>query len=274
MKDQTCKNCAFSFSGNYCPNCGEKVYTEKDRSVRILLKETVLLLTQFEGTFFSTVKAIFLNPGKLSSDYCLGIRKRYFKPISFYLLVVVIYLLFPLFQGLNMQMNTYKYHAIIGSYASQQIENKAKEYSISESTLAERYAAKSETSSKLLLLLLIPFSALVVALLYLKRKSKWFDLLILATEMNIFYLLVIFLLLPLLYVYLLQNTGILRLSEDALGLSFTLLFGIYAAIVFRNIFKSTWMVSILKGFTFGLLHTLIVLMIYKPLVFVFTILLL
>src|SRR4051812_13168732 len=79
----TCKNCSNQFTGNYCNNCGEKVYTAHDKSILHFLEEGMHFITHFDGSFFSTLKAIFTTPGKLSTDYTNGIRKRYFKPLSF-----------------------------------------------------------------------------------------------------------------------------------------------------------------------------------------------
>lgn len=269
-KPISCLNCLQSFEGKYCPNCGEKVYSEKDRSVGFLIKETLLQLTNFEGTFFNTVKAIFLNPGKLSTDYVKGIRKPYFKPISFYLLVIVLYLLFPVFKGLNMDMFTYRTHAVIGHYAKEQIASKCETQNIPPETLQTRFNSKSESASKLLLLLFIPLSSFMIALLYWRKKSTWFYRLVMGTEINIFYMLVIFLILPIIYIHLFQNTGILSLSEDALGMSMTLIFSLYVSVVFRNSYSSGWMESLLKGLGFSLLHTLMILFLYKPLVFICT----
>src|SRR4029078_451394 len=100
----TCKNCGNHFNGNYCNNCGEKVYTEHDRTAFHFLEEGFHFLTHFEGTFFTTIKTIFAKPGQVSVDYANGIRKKYFKLLSLFLLLVVLYLLFPVFEGLNMKL--------------------------------------------------------------------------------------------------------------------------------------------------------------------------
>src|SRR5689334_1275203 len=98
-----CKNCGHSFSGKYCNNCGEKVYTEHDRTFMHFVEEGMHFITHLDGTLINTIRTMFKSPGKLSVDYCAGKRKTYFKPLSFFLLLVVIYLLFPFFQALNMR---------------------------------------------------------------------------------------------------------------------------------------------------------------------------
>ena len=110
-----CKNCNHAFTGKYCNHCGEKVYSEKDRSVLHFFEEGLHFITHFEGTFFNTLKKIFTRPGQLSVDYCNGKRKTYFKPLSLFLLLVVLYLLFPFFEGLNMKLYYHVHHPLYGS---------------------------------------------------------------------------------------------------------------------------------------------------------------
>ncbi|HEX2684099.1 MAG TPA: hypothetical protein VHL77_09215, partial [Ferruginibacter sp.] len=60
----TCKNCGHRFSGKFCNNCGEKVYTEKDRSVPHLLSDGLHFITHLEGSFFNTIITLLKKPGK------------------------------------------------------------------------------------------------------------------------------------------------------------------------------------------------------------------
>src|SRR5918993_3822483 len=103
----SCKHCGNYFNGKYCNKCGEKVYTDHDKSIPHFFEEAFHFLTHFEGTFFTTIKTIFSRPGKLSSDYCNGIRKKYFKPLPLFMLLVVLYLVFPIFSGLNTPFQFY-----------------------------------------------------------------------------------------------------------------------------------------------------------------------
>ncbi|MEJ7625555.1 MAG: DUF3667 domain-containing protein [Ferruginibacter sp.] len=105
--NNTCKNCGFNFTGYYCNRCGEKVYTEVDKSLTHLIQGTFHFITHLEGTFLNALKTFLTQPGKFSFDYCRGIRKKYYKPVSFFMMLVILYLIFPRFQGLNMKLSTY-----------------------------------------------------------------------------------------------------------------------------------------------------------------------
>src|SRR5438128_2634934 len=103
----TCKNCHNNFKGSFCNYCGEKVYTEHDKSIKHVLEEALHFVSHFEGKLLATIKSIILKPGKYSSDFCYGIRRKYYQPVSLFLLMVILYLLFPKMQGLNMRFETY-----------------------------------------------------------------------------------------------------------------------------------------------------------------------
>jgi len=50
-------------------------------------------LFSVNAPFFKTLKVLFVNPGKLLREYLDGKRKSYYKPVAFFLLWTVIYLL-------------------------------------------------------------------------------------------------------------------------------------------------------------------------------------
>jgi hypothetical protein len=267
----TCTNCHATFEGKYCNQCGQKNYTEKDKSIKHLIEEAFHFMTHFEGAFFVTLKTIFTKPGLLTVEYCDGIRKKYFKPLSFYLLIVVLYLLFPGFKGLNPELNGYKRFAA-GPYIERQIEAKLQRDGISEEALSEAFAHASHSVAKFMLLILIPVSALLLSLLFYKKRPL-FDQFILATEINIFYLLGLFTVFPLL-LRLVASTGLVFVTyDDFVAPVIVLLFTIFNTLVFKRVFQSSTFISALKSFVFSVLHLNIVLILYKLLVFEITILL-
>ncbi len=193
----TCKNCSSHFYGKYCNECGEKVYDEKDKSLVDIFEELFHFISHFEGNIFTTLKTIFTKPGKLSLDYCNGIRKKYFKPISFFLLLVVLYLVFPMARGLNLKLNEHLSHqSWYGSYAKQKVISYMTEKKVPENIVFEQYSIISEKVSKVLLFLLIPVMASFCALFTFKTKKHFFDHLIFSTETTSFFILWGFLILP------------------------------------------------------------------------------
>jgi hypothetical protein len=195
----TCKNCCSIFSGSYCNNCGEKAFTEKDKKISHFFSELFHFSTHLDGKFFTTIKTIFTRPGKLSYDYCNGIRKKYFKPLSLFLLIIIIYLLFPLAKGLNMNYNTYvssEYN--YAWYARPIANNKISKKNIKIEEFAGKYDKKSQVFAKPFLLLLLPLSALALAGLFYKKRKYFFDHFVLGIEITSSIITFMFLIVPLL----------------------------------------------------------------------------
>jgi len=88
----TCLNCANIFEGTYCTECGQKI-----NSGRIYLKE---LADDFFTNFFTidsppfrTIKALTTKPGNLIREFISGKRKRYYKPVQYFILILAFHLL-------------------------------------------------------------------------------------------------------------------------------------------------------------------------------------
>jgi len=272
----TCKNCGNHFLGKYCNQCGEKVYSEKDKHLKHVFEEVFHFLTHFEGSFFTTLKTFIRYPGKLSADYCSGIRKKYFKPIPFFLMLVVLYLLFPKFKGLNMAAGTYvSSENSYTSYSVPVFKAKMKKHNASYAEIAKHYDETSPKVSKISLLLLIPLCAIVLACLFILRRKPFFDHFILSAELLSFFILTQFLFMPFLsflvqkiapqFEYLFYDNSLLHILMDVL-------FAFFTVIAFRNFYKEKYWLSILKAIIFLVVFTVGVRYIYYMVVFLLTML--
>ena len=267
-----CKNCGNLLAGKYCSNCGEKVYTEKDRSAWHIIKEGLHFVTHLEGTFLLTLKTIFRYPGTYSLEFCEGKRKKYFKPISFFLIGVVIYLLFPFFMGLNVSL-----YSAMAQFrflnAEEAAIHKANAEHISINELAVLYHAKSGKLAKLLLLIIIPLKAIVLYLLFRKNRKRFFDHFIIATEISSFYLYFTFLFIPLfvsVIFYILKLLGVDGhfLYTDPITMPLYLLALAWACIKgFKRFYDVPLVISFPKTILFLLLHVFIVFFIYRLILF-------
>ena len=93
-----CLNCQHSFSGAYCNECGEKVINPTDRSLKRLLIKLGETLFSLDNKFLRSTKALIFRPGKLAYHFSYGPRKRYLSPMSMFIILSVLYFLFPVFQ--------------------------------------------------------------------------------------------------------------------------------------------------------------------------------
>ncbi len=268
----TCKNCGNVFTGNYCNSCGEKVFTEHDKSIIHLLEEGFHFITHLEGKFFTTIKTMLTRPGRLSLDYCSGIQKKYVKPLSFFLLLVVLYLLFPIAQGLNMTIGAHVQSSLYGGYAREQALHVMSSKHLTEAYLVEHFHTASEKVSKLLLILIIPLMALWSWLLTNKRKDKlFFDHFIFSTEVNSFMVLWSFLLLPILsrLIYMLIGLFINHyfFSDILFAILATGSIGVYTFLAARRFYGLTALKSVLYTLLFVGLYIVVFQFGYKFLLF-------
>lgn len=263
-----CKNCGNNFQGKYCNNCGEKIYSVGDKTLKNLLSEAFHFLTHFEGTLFTTLKTIIKKPGKLSLDYCNGERKKYYKPLSFFLLIVILYLIFPFFEGLNMKLQYHKNNDLYGNYASRKIQEVMTQKNISHLELEQAFHKVSEKASKFLLFIIIPFLAIVSWLLGFKKRKLYYDHFIFATELSIFYVLWGYLIFPLILIlFQLFATENFNFNEKIIGLFIMLVFTVYTFIASKRFFNFKIFYTIFYTLTISIMINAIIIFIYKFILF-------
>lgn len=263
----SCKSCGNEFAGKYCNLCGEKVFDEHSKSLSHLGEEVVHFLTHFEGSFFTTLKTVFFVPGKLSLDYCNGIRKKYFKPVPFFLFIVVLYLLFPKFQGLNMRLDTYvskeyNYHHLALPLA----KKKVAEFNGDYTALAKAYNAKSAKFAKPLIFIMIPVTGLLLMVFFFKKRRYYFDHVIYATEFNALYIGFAYLFVPLLMVSIGRffPGAIPFFSDDGpIWLIANFIIVILTAVAFRRFYHLAWRTAFPLALVFFLSYLLLLGYFYK-----------
>lgn len=304
-KQAVCKNCGNRFEGKFCNQCGEKIYTDHDKSIPHFFEEAFHFITHFEGTFFTTIRTIFSKPGKLSLDYCNGLRKKYFKPLPLFMLLVVVYLVFPVFPGLNMPFQFYlnngsmanrmvtKHTGInmdslrssidqlhVGSFNSEKRRLRDR-FILTDSIiktipvlakLDADFNKKSPKISKILLLILLPLTAFVCWLLALRKKRYFFDHLVVSTEINAFYLLIGFFLVPAVLIgvskLIPEIAG--RWTDAGIGWVIYGLMAIYCSLAIATFYGDKWWWAILKALVLLGAHFIIVQVIYKFILFALT----
>lgn len=93
--DVECLNCGTTFSGHYCPNCGQAV-KEYDKPFGFIFYNFLGDFFAFDTRFFKTLFALITRPGFLTKEYFAGRRVRYAPP--FRIFVFVSFILFLLLQ--------------------------------------------------------------------------------------------------------------------------------------------------------------------------------
>ncbi len=277
MIQNICKNCGNHFQGKFCNNCGEKVYTDHDKSLSHFLHEGLHFFTHLDNKYFKTVALIFKKPGVLSVTYCNGIRDKYYKPIPLFFIGIVLYLLLPFLPaGLNMsfKQNLINLEAQKINFIAELANYKAVAKHISMTELAQRYDHKSPAFAKILLLIILPLTGLVLKMLFPKKSKYFFDYLILGTEASSVVLYLNFLILPLIALVvgsLLTLLGFHSFSSagDLLMIPVSFFVIVFWAIkAFRTFFGISYGRAFGKGLLFLFFQSVVIFIIYRLILFV------
>ena len=80
-----CPNCDTTFSGNFCPNCGQS-RKDLNRPFRVLFREFLDEVFQFDSRSFKSFALLLSRPGYLTREYVAGKRLTYLSPLRLYLI--------------------------------------------------------------------------------------------------------------------------------------------------------------------------------------------
>ncbi len=184
-----CKNCNTRFEGNFCNNCGEKVFKEGDFALLKIFSQALDSFTHLDSKLFKTLKLLLFYPGKLSKIYTEGIRVPYMKPFQIFVISNIIFFfifsnddLFRVPSGYFIQEN------FDGFKTLEKVRNISKETGLSETQIANKYDNASTNLAKVLLVLLIPIIALIGKVFNSKQKLEFGKHLIFSTHFFTFVL--------------------------------------------------------------------------------------
>jgi hypothetical protein len=182
-------------------------------------------------------------------------------------MLVIVYLLFPLFEGLNMKLRYYKANQYYGTYATEQAQRVQAEHHYTDEDLEEKFSHKGEKTSKFLLFITLPFMATISWLLGFRKRRFYFDHFIFTTEMVSFFILFGFLILPLI-VLLLNLVGV-RIFNDEAWIVFTVFggFGFFVGMAAKRFFQFGRLYSVVFAAVFAVVLAAFLELVYKFILF-------
>lgn len=95
-----CLNCAASFHGAFCPECGQKASTGR-LQLRELPGQIADTLFNFDGRVPRTVLGLLREPGRVCRDYVEGRRVRYVEPFRYCVTILAIVILVNVSTGFD-----------------------------------------------------------------------------------------------------------------------------------------------------------------------------
>jgi len=168
-----CVSCGRFHTARYCNFCGEKVIDAKQRSVAYLLGELVESFTSVENRFFKSLGEFLIRPGSLELKFRRGQRVRFMKPITFFLLLNLFYVVFTPLSDFNVsfydQINSQPYSAYLKTSILAIANNSGMELKL----FAQKYNQIAAISSRSLIIISVPLLALFIAIIY-RRKAIFF----------------------------------------------------------------------------------------------------
>lgn len=91
LKPTNCLNCGSPLEGNYCSECGQSAYVGKI-TFRETFESFLSSVFALEGPLIGTSVNLLRNPGKVFREFLSGKRRKYYKPVAYFVLLTAIYL--------------------------------------------------------------------------------------------------------------------------------------------------------------------------------------
>lgn len=187
LNTQRCVTCHAVIGGEYCSNCGEKQIGQKDYSVKAFFKHAFGEITNIDAKFYQSFKLLFFKPGFLTQEYLAGRRKPYLKPVQMFLIANIIYFLiqpFTIYTGYNttlkLQMEQQIYSAIFS--IDEIVETRVNRLDVPFKEYEILFNNKSSIYAKTLLIIMIPFLALILRVFFGGPKKYFVEHLVFSTH--------------------------------------------------------------------------------------------
>jgi len=189
-----CKSCGNTFSGNYCNECGEKVLHASDRSFKRFAETVIKAITFADSTFIKTLWLVLKKPGFISREFIEGRRVNYLKPLSLFLVLNLVYFLFPVIQlfnaSLNTQLRSSSILRVLRNLYSNVVATKTASIGIDFPSFSLIYNLKTVGLAKLMVMVFVVIGSLPLNFLYRKRNRFFSDHIDYMVELACFNLLV------------------------------------------------------------------------------------
>ena len=192
-----CSNFGHPQVAVFCARCGEKQPGHHDLKVMHLLHDLVHELVHVDGKLFRTLRELILRPGQLTREYFAGQKQRSIPPLRLFL---------TLFALQFVAYTAYKPAAVYsvgtmkrfdtGGSLTKLLDRKAAKRHITREALAEQVDHHWRSNLSMLQLVNIVGIALVLKLLYLRRKRALAEHLVFAAHYLCFSYIVFLLIWP------------------------------------------------------------------------------
>lgn len=85
-ENKTCQNCGNLVEHQYCSYCGQE-NTETRQPFHYLFTHFIEDFVHYDGSFWTTIRNLFIKPGKITKEYLSGKRQSSVNPVKLYIFV-------------------------------------------------------------------------------------------------------------------------------------------------------------------------------------------
>ncbi|WP_339724392.1 DUF3667 domain-containing protein [uncultured Paraglaciecola sp.] len=244
MSEYRCQNCHQPMIGKFCYQCGEQKFDKQHRRITILFSDLFESLYSIDNRFLKSTIVFFSKPGFLAHEFCRGVRVPYVKPISFFLIINLLYFIVSPMTDFSLPLKSQAlqpYAALVNEV----VEKYLVVNDVSFEELAARYDPLSQTLAKSLVILSVP---LLLPFVWLANPSRRFYLI--DHAVNALYTYAFVLLWPMIIICFLEILELFDLNvSNRQGFLPALLIPYYFYIVLsqRNQYQDGWWMSSVKA---------------------------
>lgn len=277
MEDnRVCASCGEILIGKYCHKCGDKKFNKNEFTVSNFLGQVFYAFTHFESKIWISLNVLCMKPGKITFEYLQGKRIKYMKPVQLFLLINIFYFFMLNYIGYDVFTSSpedYMSKDFFKSIYTSMINEKVKSENFSLTEYSEKFYNRIYVQSKLLIVLLIPFMAMFLKMLYFKSNRLYFEHLIYSTHYLTFLLFFVTVFLNIIsyllyfvlkYIFKAESEFV---YQNEFGIIVTALTAfVYASLSMKVVYGQSGMITILKTLLF-MLSFFVITEIYRTLLF-------
>ncbi len=270
-----CKNCGNSNPGKYCAACGQG-FEDVSKPFWNILGDLAGIFS-LDASIFRTIGPFFFKPGFLASEFLDGRRKKYMSPVRLYLFISIVFFFVLGFTARSKMDSSDNSQNI--SFTNDSVASVIKEQAINEihkadtaiayqqsvdsvvskidnfqdtaeklSTEKEQFVEKMMKMATYAMYILMPLFALLLKLLYIRRKHFYIEHLVFSVNMHAFVML---------FISIISLLNLWLPGGNEIYQYMILIIPVYITAGMKRFYGQKLLKTILKLFILGFLYTIL-----------------
>ena len=204
-----CQNCGeeLRVGTRFCPFCGQKKIRKEDYTFKRMLKESIFDFFHIDAKLFSSLFPLLFRPGYITNQWLAGKHMKYFKPFKMFLIISILYFVLasmnehylvkwgttdPSNRKMNLgfslsnmpdSVHNQTNDIIITDDEMNFLDRKAEKFDNMGETGITKYIARNFSK---LIFLLVPVVALLLKLIYIRKKKIIYEHIIFVLHIHAF----------------------------------------------------------------------------------------